>query len=235
MVRPALRNFADARSGLMPHALLPALAGSLGYNVGMTTSFGHAADLRELTRRFPRAGRIERVLLRPTRGVAAVDVKSAVAIIDRGLEGDRSAVSKPSAAGGGRRQVTLIQAEHLPVIAALARLTELDAALLRRNLVVSGLNLLAARSLFKDQPLILRLGDAVMLEITGPCEPCSKMETAIGDGGYNLMRGHGGVTARVLTGGLLRVGDAVRCELPSDADRAQREHHQLSIFEKAVP
>ncbi len=166
-------------------------------------------ELRPLVQAFVQPGRIEAIFLRPARRQAVLRAGTATAIAGRGLEGDRSSTRPAAPGGGGRRQVTLIQAEHLPAIAALAGLAEVDAGTLRRNLVVSGLNLLAARSPFADTPLVLCVGGQVMLEVTGPCEPCSRMEELLGSGGYNAMRGHGGITARVLAGGVLQIGDAV--------------------------
>jgi MOSC domain-containing protein YiiM len=176
------------------------------------TPDAEALDLRSLLLRFPYAGRLEAILLRPARGVMARCVESALAIAGRGLEGDRSAARARNTPGGGARQVTLMQAEHLPVVAAFMRLPRIDAAAARRNLVVSGLNLLAARALFRDQTLVLRIGADAVLEISGTCAPCSRLEGMLGPGGYNAMRGHGGLTARVVEGGMLRIGDAVMCE-----------------------
>ena len=167
------------------------------------------AELRDLTARFPKAGKLEAIYLRPARGAPTIALESVQAIAGRGLAGDRSSTGS----AGGKRQVTLLQAEHVAVLESLLD-RAVDPALLRRNLVVSGLNILAARALFADRPLVLRMGDEVVLEITGPCEPCSKMEVALGQGAYNAMRGHGGVTARILQGGFVRTGDAVRVQPP---------------------
>lgn len=115
----------------------------------------------------------------------------------KGLEGDRF-----SGREGNPRQVTLIQYEHLKVIASCLQLESVSPSQLRCNIVVSGINLLA----LKDK--LFRIGDAV-LEYSGLCHPCSKMERVLGKGGYNAMRGHGGITARVSESGLVRLNDAV--------------------------
>lgn len=173
-----------------------------------------SANLHQLVQQFAHAGRLDAIYLRPLRREPVVSVQQAQVLPERGLVGDHKA-DKPSAQiGGSDRQVTLIQSEHMHAVAAFVQKGQVDPAWLRRNLLVSGLNLLAAHALFKDEPLILRLGETVVLEITGPCDPCSRMEEILGPGGYNAMRGHGGMTARVLEGGTIQVGDAIRCTPP---------------------
>jgi MOSC domain-containing protein YiiM len=171
-------------------------------------------SLQHLAQQFAHPGRLEAIYLRPGRREPVTPVQQVEALVGRGLAGDRAADKTSSRVGGSKRQVTLIQAEHMPAVAAFTHKGHVDPACLRRNLLVSGLNLLATKSLFKDAPLIVRIGAHVMLEITGPCEPCSRMEELLGPGGYNAMRGHGGVNARVLAGGHIQIGDAITCALP---------------------
>ena len=120
--------------------------------------------------------------------------------VGNGLEGDCF-----SGRASSSRQVTLIQYEHLAVVAACLHREAISPALVRRNIVVSGINLLA----LKDKRF--RVGD-VLLEFTGLCHPCSKMERHLGAGGYNAMRGHGGITARVVEAGRVRLATAVFVE-----------------------
>ena len=168
-------------------------------------------NLRPISRQFVLAGRVECIVLRPQRHAAAVAVQKTEVLVGQGLLGDHRGARKPAANSSGKRQITLFQAEHLPVVAAMMGVENIDPLLLRRNLVVSGLNLLAARAMFKTEPMVLRLGSEVVLEITGLCDPCVRMEQALGVGGFNAMRGHGGVNARILVGGSIAVGDVVLC------------------------
>jgi MOSC domain-containing protein YiiM len=158
---------------------------------------GSAGTGLALVRSVPQVGRLEWIGLAPGRREAIRAVDEARVEIGTGFAGDHHAAS-----GTGVRQVTLIQHEHLAAISGLSG-REVRPELLRRNLVVSGINLLALKG------ARFRVG-AVLLEGTGPCEPCSRMEETLGPGGFQAMRGHGGITARVLEAGSIRRGDEVR-------------------------
>jgi len=158
-------------------------------------------SIAQLQNEFPYPGQVMWIGLRPARNETMIETSQVFAGMGSGLEGDRfkgSALSK--------RQVTLIQAEHLAVIAALLRQDTVAPSLLRRNIVVSGINLLALKN------RTFAIGDAVF-EMTGLCHPCSRMETILGSGSYNAMRGHGGITAKVVKSGLIKLGDKVTARL----------------------
>ncbi len=153
--------------------------------------------LPKLKETLPQTGRIEWIGLRPEKRGVLQSVNEARLSPADGLHGDHYSGET------GKRQLTLIQAEHLSAVGQmLHRNQPVAAEEVRRNVVVSGINLLALR----DQKV--KIGEAV-IEITGLCHPCSRMEENLGPGGYNAMRGHGGLTARILTAGAIRVGDTI--------------------------
>ena len=149
-----------------------------------------------------RPGVVQWLGLRPARREPMLVVSEVVLSPEAGLVGDRYNSRTNQA-----RQVTIIQSEDLAAIASYLGMDTVPAALVRRNVVVSGINLLA----LKGQRI--RLGTAV-LEVTGECQPCSRMEEVLGVGGYNAVRSHGGITARVLQAGAAKVGS--RCERLDD-------------------
>lgn len=157
--------------------------------------------LSALMQRDARAGQVVWLGTRPDRRVAMEVHGQIEAIAGRGLAGDRYA--RRERRTSGKRQVSLIQHEHIEAIASMIGWPEIDPAQLRRNIVVRGFNLLS----LKERRF--RLGGAV-LEYSGLCAPCSYMEEVLGEGGYNAMRGHGGIVARVVEGGLIGVGDELR-------------------------
>lgn len=144
-----------------------------------------------------RPGRLVWIGLRPARRAPIVAVDAAELEPGRGLAGDRWC-----GAPTGARQVTLVAAEHLAAIAGFLGLERVAPERLRRNLVVRGLNPAALKG------RRFRIGAAV-LEHSGECHPCSRMEEEFGPGGYSAMHGHGGITARVVDGGSIRIGDTV--------------------------
>jgi MOSC domain-containing protein YiiM len=152
--------------------------------------------LNELQNIYPGQGKVENLLVRPKRTENAIILDKVTALKDVGLEGDHYQNHS------GARQVTLIQAEHLEVLAALLRLDKIRPEFTRRNIVIRGINLLSLKG------KRFSIGEAV-LEYSGECHPCSRMENTLGPGGYNAMRGHGGITAKVIASGVIKVGDVV--------------------------
>jgi len=159
--------------------------------------------LEELMAILPQVGRVEWIGVRPERDAPMVEQETVLANAGSGLEGDRFAARRT------KREVTLIQAEHIEAVGSMIG-REVHPSELRRNIVVRGLNLLALKN--KE----FRVGE-VVLAYTGPAEPCSKMEAALGPGGYNAMRGHGGITARIVSSGRITPGDPVAVSVPATA------------------
>lgn len=144
--------------------------------------------------RYAQPGRIDWIGLRPTRRGEIVTT-GRVHVSEAGLDGDHGRA--------GKRAVTLIQAEYLQAIGAMLGGVTVSPDILRRNLVVSGINLGALKG------RQVRVGGAV-LEWTTICAPCSRMEEALGPGGYSAVRGHGGWCAKVIQPGWISVGDMVQ-------------------------
>ena len=152
----------------------------------------------------PQEGEVVWIGVRPEKRADMNVVKKVKAKFETGLEGDRYQKD-------GKRQVTAIQFEHLLAATAIMK-TPVRPEMVRRNIVVKGLNLLA----LKEQQF--KIG-SVILETTGQCHPCSRMEENLGAGGYNAMRGHGGITARIIKSGEIKMGDKVSL-------------HQVKTFEE---
>ncbi|MEM0994988.1 MAG: MOSC domain-containing protein, partial [Bacteroidota bacterium] len=123
--------------------------------------------MKEMMNVMPQTGKIDWISIRTEKRGAVQSIESVVVDEAHGLEGDHYGKK------GGNRMVTLIQAEHIATVSSVLK-KEVDPKLLRRNIIVSGINLLA----FKDK--IFQIGAEVQLKMTGLCHPCSRMEENLG-------------------------------------------------------
>lgn len=144
-----------------------------------------------------RPGELVWIGLRPARRAPIVSQATAMLVAGKGIEGDHYQTSRD-----GPRQATLIASEDIQAIASFLGRETIAPELLRRNLVTRGINL----AVLKGRRF--RIGSA-LLEGSGECAPCSQMEEVLGTGGYNAVRGHGGITARIIEGGAVTIGDAI--------------------------
>ncbi|GAB3091518.1 MOSC domain-containing protein [Pseudomaricurvus hydrocarbonicus] len=160
-------------------------------------------------------GQLTWIGLRPERKAEMTVVQSANAVMDLGLEGDHRMQKTP----GSSRQVTLISKEFIQLTAHYLNLNRelrnnpdpdtgpIDPKLLRRNLVVKGINLNALRH------QKFQIGEAIF-EANALCHPCIRMEHALGPGGLAAMFGYGGLCCKILQSGKIAVGDEVRLYTP---------------------
>ena len=153
--------------------------------------------MKDVLRIIPQKGKVEWIGIRSKKKEELSVVESVKVEKETGLGGDYFKGSSSS-----KRQVTLIQQEHLNKVSSILGKKRIDPKLTRRNIVVSGINLL---SLKHHQFRIVY----VTLETTGICAPCRRMEENLGAGGYNAMRGHEGITATVIEEGKIKLGDTL--------------------------
>ncbi len=111
-----------------------------------------------------------------------------------GIEGDRHATDEGVRA---ERQVLLMDEETLEGFGLSRRQ-------IKENITTSGIEL---HSLKRGQQIAL--GDEVVLQITGYCAPCARMDE-IRMGLREEMEERRGMLARVVTGGTIMTGDAIR-------------------------
>jgi MOSC domain-containing protein YiiM len=161
------------------------------------------SPLQQLLAEIPQQGQVRWIGVRPAAHQDMLELTAVEARHQAGLTGDHSRPGPRNA-----RQVTLMQWEHLSVIASLlgrSTDTALSPAELRRNLAISGINL------FSLKGRRFRIGQA-LFETTGWCQPCARLEQRLGPGAFQAVRGHGGITARVLEGGIIRLHDPLFVE-----------------------
>ncbi len=150
-------------------------------------------------------GQLTWIGVRPKRREPLMSVTTVTAVAELGLEGDHRMTKSP----GSGRQVTLISQEFIDQIAHFTGHSDIAPEVLRRNLVVSGINLNGLRR------QRFKIGHA-LFEATQLCHPCARMEQALGTGGVAAMMGHGGLCAKIIEGGTISVGDTVEVMMPSD-------------------
>lgn len=115
----------------------------------------------------------------------------------QGLAGDRYHGEDP----GAKTQVTFVSREVVDEMGRTLGIVQPDYSSLRRNVLVSGVDL---NSLIGKTFAI----DRVLFEGVEECKPCYWMDEALAPGANAFLAGRGGLRCRILAGGTLRCGPA---------------------------
>jgi hypothetical protein len=151
---------------------------------------------------------IEAIHVAPRASAPMQSLEQVEAVADTGLVADRYLAGigfyscRPTSPGA--RQVTLFEAEVLERLLREHGIT-LKAAEHRRNLTTRGVRL---GELLGQR---FRVGE-VLLEGVKDCPPCEHLEGLVGKPVMRPLVNSGGLRARILEGGTIRVGDAIVAE-----------------------
>jgi MOSC domain-containing protein YiiM len=152
-----------------------------------------------------RTGRVVSLHLHPSTPEAPLQDVDAVELVEaKGIQGDSRYFGRLSRQTGkpSRRQVTLMEGEHIAEHAVALGLASIPPGAVRSNVETTGIDLL---SLVGQE---IRIGEAV-LYLYAPRDPCQKMD-AICQGLRERMRNNRqGVLAEILPSGTVRVGDLI--------------------------
>jgi MOSC domain-containing protein YiiM len=149
------------------------------------------------------AGFVESIFLAPAAGARMEDIRAATALEGCGLEGDRYCAGTGHWSRFGRVcEVTFVAAEDLDAIVRETGVGVKDGEH-RRNVVTRGVSLKALRRGER-----FRVGEA-LFEYRGPRSVCRYIERLTEPGMTRALKGRGGICARVIEGGTVRVGDGV--------------------------
>jgi len=162
---------------------------------------------------------VESIFLAPEGGAQMKSVQAATALEGCGLEGDRYCAGTGHWSRFGRVcEVTFIAAEDLHNIEQGTRVG-VNNGEHRRNVVTRGISLKALRRGER-----LRVGKAAF-EYRGPRSVCRHIERLTEPGMTQALKGRGGICARVIENGTLRVGDEIEVLQPTE-ERPQRQQDE---------
>jgi MOSC domain-containing protein YiiM len=128
----------------------------------------------------------------PPGGHPLIEKTKISCIAGRGIEGDRFFDYKENYKG----QITLFSSEVFAEICSQLGVTGKSPGVTRRNVITANVNLNSLVGVEFDIQGVRFAGVA-------ECSPCHWMDLAIAPGAEKLLRGRGGLRARILTDGIL--------------------------------
>jgi MOSC domain-containing protein YiiM len=161
-------------------------------------------------------GQVEAIHIASTGGAPMQALREVEAVVGAGLAGDRYSAglgfysARPT--DPGAREVTLFEAEVLELLSSEHGI-ELSVAEHRRNVTTRGVRL---AGLLGHR---FRVGD-VLLEGVKDCPPCEHLEELVSKPVLRPLVSRGGLRARVLAGGTIRLGDAIALAFATEKEAA---------------